>query len=88
MHGYFQGNTPNFNRRREALRERLKAVAKVGTYRKPNDANETRMTNDEKAVRSARFSGFVIRISFVIRHSDFVIAVIACQERIFVDFAL
>src|SRR2546422_1862461 len=34
---------------------------------------ETGMTNDGKAVNSARFSDFVIRVSFVIRHSDFVI---------------
>ena len=31
------------------------------------------MTNDEKTVGAKPISGFVIRISFVIRHSDFVI---------------
>jgi hypothetical protein len=34
---------------------------------------ETRMTNDEKAAEHAPSWGFVIRISFVIRHSHFVI---------------
>src|SRR6266700_1773503 len=32
---------------------------------------ETRMSNDEDPVVSARFADFVIRVSFVIRHSDF-----------------
>ena len=35
--------------------------------------NEARMTNDEKAAELAPSSGFVIRVSFVLRRSDFVI---------------
>src|SRR5207249_2395134 len=42
-----------------------------------------RMANDGKAAEFAHSSGFVIRISFVIRHSDFVIlcAAVFCNER-------